>query len=249
MPAPSTNAFTVIGAFPFCAPEVDVSIYDYWITLGGFKKGDSGSPSAAQLDDSEIKAMWLYRRLYALNTSYDDNGTAETLETNSIDDLKDGKSEPENRECPDVDDKYGCQFTQFKQFMNGSSGVGSDLYGSTGQIVRMMNGSDFVGYGISGGFDADYTNDTLAFSPFAAIEINSYVDARGDEQRYDEVLDLNDNTYPCVATFFADDPNVGSAPYTVDPDDLKISFSYTDGSTTTTFSVQLDNIELFSSFT
>jgi len=63
------EAEDVGNGFPFCLPKVDVSDrgdgdpYDYWITLGGFKKGDAGSPTAQQISDSlraATKLFWNY---------------------------------------------------------------------------------------------------------------------------------------------------------------------------------------------
>lgn len=65
-----TQEFQAMGAgngFPFCLPRVDVSDYGWWVTLGGFKKTDSGSPTPEQVSDSFTNAKKLFWDLYAVN--------------------------------------------------------------------------------------------------------------------------------------------------------------------------------------
>lgn len=59
----------VDNGFPVCLDKVDVSDrgdgqpYDYWITLGGFKKGDAGPPTDQQIYESRRNAMMLFWNL------------------------------------------------------------------------------------------------------------------------------------------------------------------------------------------
>ena len=63
---PEAESFNALGkgnGFPFCPAKGDVSGFDYWVTLGGFKKTDGGSPSQAQIDLSLSNAMKLWWNL------------------------------------------------------------------------------------------------------------------------------------------------------------------------------------------
>jgi len=61
--ADSFNALGIGNGFPFNPDKRDVSGFDKWQTLGGFKNTDSGSPSQAKLDLSLTNAMKLYWNL------------------------------------------------------------------------------------------------------------------------------------------------------------------------------------------
>ena len=65
---PTADSFTALGkgnGFPFCLPAVNVNDspdgtpYEYWITLGGTKKGGD-SPTQAEIDLSLANAMKLF---------------------------------------------------------------------------------------------------------------------------------------------------------------------------------------------
>ena len=63
---PTATPFTALGAgngFPFCPVKRNVSVYDYWVTLGGYKKTDTGGPTQAQVDLSLKNAMQLFWNL------------------------------------------------------------------------------------------------------------------------------------------------------------------------------------------
>jgi len=78
---PTATEFTALGTgngFPFCLNKIDVSDrgdgepFDYWVTLGGFKKTDGGSPSQAQIDLSLRNAMKLFWNINKLEGSVTD---------------------------------------------------------------------------------------------------------------------------------------------------------------------------------
>jgi hypothetical protein len=78
---PIAQKFKALGAgngFPFCLNKIDVSDrgdgepFDYWVTLGGFKKTDEGSPSQAQIDLSLRNAMKLFWNINKLEGSVTD---------------------------------------------------------------------------------------------------------------------------------------------------------------------------------
>lgn len=69
MPATEFTALGRGNGFPFCANRVDVdSFYDY-MTLGGYRKTDTGGASASQINDSLVGAMELFWNSYELDAS------------------------------------------------------------------------------------------------------------------------------------------------------------------------------------
>jgi len=63
---PTATPFKALGAgngFPLCLGKVNVSTYDYWVTLGGYKKTDGGTPTDQQIADSLENAMQLFWNL------------------------------------------------------------------------------------------------------------------------------------------------------------------------------------------
>lgn len=177
---PSNNAGG--EAFPFCVEEVDVSGFDYWTTLGGFKKGDGGSPTTKQIGDSWINACKLYWSSYSVTGSYqtqDSGGSASGSLTADVDsDLNSGNAIPEDRQCGD-----GAQVQKITSVSPGMSYlVGNALNESGGGFVRMYNGAtddetNFVGYGIrnsafwNGAFEHWVEQDTFYE---AVAQVNSY---------------------------------------------------------------------------
>jgi hypothetical protein len=78
---PTATSFTALGrgnGFPLCIPEFNCtigssSIYhpdiEDYITLGGFKGSDGGTPSQTQLNTSFVNAMKLFWNLHGLNVT------------------------------------------------------------------------------------------------------------------------------------------------------------------------------------
>lgn len=167
---PTAEPFTALGAgngFPFCPTRVDVEDYDYWITLGGFKKTDGGSPSPAQINLSLTNAMKLFWNGYAINGTVstaqtlvssvnlnDNNRTIRDLNGNVIDPLEfDGR----NRVCWN---SYTADNTDFFDDINTLSFYESYLQIS-GNINSLYVDGDFVGYG-TGGMASAYFFDSNA---------------------------------------------------------------------------------------
>lgn len=140
------------NGFPFCPNSVNVdSFYDY-MTLGGYRKGDTGGASASQINDSLVGAMELFWNSYELDadasadiTLGSDNLSASVsdvvLQENSVD------LEPVDRVC--------------KSSLPNSTETQNDDDGGTGYatasvqigsfpVVRMYESSNFIGYGING---------------------------------------------------------------------------------------------------
>ena len=73
---PTATSFTALGrgnGFPFCLETINVldrgdgNAYDHWVTLGGFKKTDTGSPTQSQINTSLQKAMALFWNAHQIN--------------------------------------------------------------------------------------------------------------------------------------------------------------------------------------
>ena len=148
---PTATSFKALGkgnGFPFCLNTIDVldrgdgNAYDYWVTLGGFKKTDSGLPTQTQINLSLQNAMKLFWNGYKIN------GTA------SLDSSYNTAS---------VTDSRNPNTTQLEPFERISLNSGfydfnikhdSTNYGHQNQItfyitpVLLKSGNNFLGYGV-----------------------------------------------------------------------------------------------------
>lgn len=139
----------LLGGFPFIPPEVDVSGFGYWSTLGGYNKDDATGgtePTDAQIFLSLQNAGLLYWNLFAVNGTVIVGGSTSDESVNVTNDFVSGKEEPDGRQLKDGSESFGMSMN-FLGSANGTS-FSSDIYGSKGGIVRMYNGSTFVGYGL-----------------------------------------------------------------------------------------------------
>lgn len=69
---PTATSFTALGrgnGFPFCADRVDVSSFDFWVTLGGYAKTSSGNVTQEQINNSRINAMKLFWNVNSLTVA------------------------------------------------------------------------------------------------------------------------------------------------------------------------------------
>ena len=69
---PTADSFTALGrgnGFPFCASRVDVSSFDFWVTLGGYAKTSSGNVTQDQINNSRINAMKLFWNVNSLTVA------------------------------------------------------------------------------------------------------------------------------------------------------------------------------------
>lgn len=83
---PEAEPFTALGmgnGFPFCPVRVDVDDFDDWITLGGYRKGDDGPPTAKQINDSLIAAMKFYWTMSAVKFSASASASASSPVTSA----------------------------------------------------------------------------------------------------------------------------------------------------------------------
>tara|TARA_E500000318_G_C3500919_1_gene188323 strand:- start:43 stop:861 length:819 start_codon:yes stop_codon:yes gene_type:complete len=69
---PTAIPFTALGrgnGFPFCVTRVDVSSFDFWVTLGGYAKTSSGNVTPEQINNSRINAMKLFWNVNSLTVA------------------------------------------------------------------------------------------------------------------------------------------------------------------------------------
>ena len=157
---PTADTFTALGrgnGFPFCPTKVNVSPYDYWSTLGGFKKTDTGDPTQAQIDLSLKNAMKLFWNLNGASATFADTYTAATtveidMDAGTYDSISFGSETsnqpPIDRICFEGYESYN------KIILSGRFDPVVDLDQRIG-IRRLYNGStsdedNFIGYGTEG---------------------------------------------------------------------------------------------------
>lgn len=152
----TTQQFFASGAgngFTTCLDRVDVTEYDYWITLGGFKKGDAGTPTAQQIEDSfrwAMKLFWQWRGVTGIAKTTNESGTSR------VDNVAlSGPKEPFERVCPFSLNgwEYVDLESGYAELYMGGDLTGGDLTEVT-PIIRMYNGPtsdelNFVGYGFA----------------------------------------------------------------------------------------------------
>jgi len=215
------EAEDVGNGFPFCLPKVDVSDrgdgdpYDYWITLGGFKKGDAGSPTAQQISDSLANAMKLFWNYNGHTVDFAIEGGSTTTITADIEqgDFTSGSMtapfEPKDRVC----EEDGWNFRKGTAFEN----IEMDLY-----PIRLYDGStddedNFIGYGIDEGFNPAFS--ARSFFPFFYFSSlwNELFQVEPTATEYNDALD--DIWFVAVAY-------IGSGTATIDG--LTATFEYFD---------------------
>jgi hypothetical protein len=75
---PTTIPFTALGTgngFPYCLIKSDISSFDHWVTLGGYKKTDAGGVTQEQINLSFQTAMNLFWNTYRFNLDVQMTGT------------------------------------------------------------------------------------------------------------------------------------------------------------------------------
>lgn len=130
---------------------VDVSDYDFWVTLGGTQKGQQPTPEAINL--SLERAVKLYWRTHLITVTghadmwYDFPGWSGSASvTGPIDAIITDRAEPKDR-CsvqPAGENRKevisGAGIAEIQGALLGASGGG-------GNVSRMFDGETFVGYG------------------------------------------------------------------------------------------------------
>ena len=174
---PTATSFAALGkgnGFPFCVPEVDVSSFPYWVTMGNFKKTDSGSPTQEQIDlslSNAMKLFWNFNGYTAvLGGNSDDAGTY-TIDIDQEEYVllsPSNTADPQSRVCNENTSN------------NWSLSSDPTLASARCVIQRMFNNSEFVGYGMKfsiGARDSSYpSRDFRFYSYLESSFFNSFDD-------------------------------------------------------------------------
>ncbi len=146
------NAFGRGNGFPYCLPEVDVSTYDYWVTLGGTQKGSS--PTQAEIDLSLANAMKLFWNYNGHTSLFQDGpfqrGATINIDQGQFQSLRSNREDvslpfkPKDRVC--LVDYYLVDAEDGPAPPNTISGFFTRYYP---RVVRMYNDDLFLGYGVS----------------------------------------------------------------------------------------------------
>lgn len=203
---PTATEFSALGAgngFPFCLETVNVldrgdgNPYDHWVTLGGFKKTDTGSPAQSQINLSLQNAMALFWNAYQIN------GLAELDPSYSVSDVTNSRNpnttqlQPSQRIC--LSNGFYDSNTEYS--------TSEDEYNSMrlGIVpVLLKSGNNFLGYGVKNELSAE----SVSFvDEFAEVTIGSFASAR-----YDGIYETIDYDYITLGGIdFVCKARVGSA--------------------------------------
>ena len=150
---PIATSFAALGkgnGFPSCLDKLDVSPYDYWITLGGFKESDGGSPTTTQINNSLINAMKLVWNCYSFSwTATSNAGEIASFDNDANNEFR----EPFENVCHGNFIGSGLD----DQARNSDDQLAARVeFSSIAKIHRFYNGDEtnennFIGYGIKAG--------------------------------------------------------------------------------------------------
>jgi hypothetical protein len=150
---PTADSFAALGkgnGFPSCLDKLDVSPYDYWITLGGFKESDGGSPTTTQINNSLINAMKLVWNCYSFSwTATSDAGEIASFDNDANNEFR----EPFENVCHGNFIGIGL----YQEAKNSDDQIVARVqFSSIAKIHRFYNGDEtnennFIGYGIKAG--------------------------------------------------------------------------------------------------
>jgi hypothetical protein len=166
--ATSFKTYGMYNGFPFCPTSVDpvADGYDYWTTLGGYNKIASDAATAvtaAQIELSKQNAMKLFWNLETVNGAAD-------YDTDSL-------SVTELTLTPDPKDRV-CETSIEGTVIDFESGPPESTVGINAVIiiVRMYDGSTFLGYGLRG-------DDSEVYPPlnYGFTGITAHVDSKFGE--------------------------------------------------------------------
>ena len=183
---PTATPFTALGrgnGFSFCPNKVDVSGYDYWVTLGGYKKTDTGDPTQAQVNLSLKNAMQLFWNLDGWTGLLSFVGVGDPSSEITSLSMKNGdwtvgndgyyanKLDGTQVDEPDFDPKDRVCYKSFEVEKMVEDPISGIFLG--GAPVRMYNGDtsdedNFVGYG----FD-QIISASLSYQSYV-VEFSSY---------------------------------------------------------------------------
>jgi hypothetical protein len=150
---PTATPFAALGRggwFPSCLDKIDVSPYDYWITLGGFKESDGGSPTTTQINNSLVNAMKLVWNCYSFSwTATSDAGEIASFDNDANNEFR----EPFKNVCNGNFIGSGLR----DEARNSNGGIAAIVeFSSNDKIYKFYNGDEtnennFIGYGIKAG--------------------------------------------------------------------------------------------------
>ena len=172
---PTATSFAALGrgnGFPFCASRVDVSSFDFWVTLGGYAKTSSGNVTQEQINNSRINAMKLFWNVNSLTvaSTVGDNTTIDrpysstrtfNFENGDYDSLSGfgegaANKEPFKRVCVNsFTAGYDLDSRSPHVFVDGAPQTGIDSEASLNVFVKAMydgvvtDSDNFIGYGTS----------------------------------------------------------------------------------------------------
>lgn len=194
-------ALTRDSGFPYCLEKIDVSEYDYWITLSGHKKGD-GLVSEQSIRDSHKLAMELFWNLYSVEAEgYSDLSFSVTgggsFSTEALFDKKvPTEAEPRDRICStsigasdsEIDEERSCYefdpdppYEECTNYIDYGSAVGVSY---EIHVVRMYDGetseeTNFVGYGVY-----NEGNSAIKITAMSGFSLDSPDPNSPDEETY-----------------------------------------------------------------
>ncbi|MGB0356025.1 MAG: hypothetical protein ACPGII_08185 [Opitutales bacterium] len=181
---PTADSFTALGngnGFPFCLETVDVldrgdgNEYDHWVTLGGFKKTDTGSPTQSQINTSLKNAMKLFWNAYQIT------GTVNLPSDYNVDSVTNSRN-PD----PDADQLQPLQRVCLTEVPLGFYDSNTEYSSTEDEFnemrlgivpVVLKSGNNFLGYGVKNKISADAVTYV---DEFASVEIGSIASARFD---------------------------------------------------------------------
>ena len=192
---PFATSFTALGrgnGFSFCPISVDVSSKDFWITMSGRRKTDSGTPTAAEINESKAKAMKVWWNAYQVTAETSNLlGGVTTTQSNPVFSLSSTvagvPAEPKDRVCSTLgSNTFSARITASSGRLDIHAGLGlTALYnGSTSDINNLVGYSVFPSsLAVGGGADSPGLFDIKARSDVAEAQIT--LSAFGDTPTVD----------------------------------------------------------------
>jgi hypothetical protein len=174
---PQATPFMALGAgngFPMPLTKRDVSDFDYWTTLSGFNKNNSGKPTKSEIAKSINSAINLFWNAYQANFNIFAEHAPPDVPISSVEatsafatDIFGNSVFPKNRSCKSI-----------MLFSGDGDSDGLARYGYSGRLLpqRMYKGDtsdedNFVGLGI----DRFLNFAARAPSVVAALEVGSFL--------------------------------------------------------------------------
>ena len=199
------NALTKGNGLAFCASKVDVSGFDKWQTLGGYRDSAASggtAVTAAQIQTSLDNAMLLYWNMNGnvvsaaasnigggnnLSTSAGSSGTSVVTINAGV---------PKTRVCGTTSaGAYKLVYTDEQNDNSGSLNVDADVFVDL-EIIRMYNGattseSNFIGYGASDIIVNSLASGGGGVIVTAGVVISSYMNGTTSSTLKNEYFDMS----------------------------------------------------------